>query len=225
MPLTKGVKTKDLYECKVSYLVNLFNACQYPWDMLPLLKEYLSSLIESGIEGFDKIMPGVLAGKDVKIHSTATLEGPTILGSGTELRPGAYVRGAVVTGAGCVLGNSSEFKNCILLDNVQAPHYNYVGDSILGNRVHLGAGTICSNLKADGKPVVIHGDTHYNTTLRKAGGFLGDGADIGCGCVLNPGTVIGRKTRVYPLNSLRGVFAEGCIVKSQDRVVPIDDKI
>ena len=110
-------------------------------------------------------------------------------------------------------------NNCVLLDKVQVPHYNYVGDSILGNHAHMGAGSICSNLKADGKPVVIHGDEEYETGIRKIGGILADNADIGCGCVLNPGTVIGKNTSVYPLTSLRGVFPGGCIVKNAENIV------
>ena len=125
----------------------------------------------------------------------------------------------VITGEKCVIGNSSELKNCVLLNTVQVPHYNYVGDSVLGNYAHMGAGSICSNLKSDGKNIVIHGDVEYETGLRKIGGILGDHADIGCGCVLNPGTVIGKNTSVYPLNALRGVFPEGCIVKKIDDVV------
>jgi len=142
-----------------------------------------------------------------------------MIGAGTEIRPGAFLRGNVITGENCVIGNSSELKNCVLLDTVQVPHYNYVGDSVLGNHAHMGAGSICSNLKSDGKAVVIHGDEDYETGLRKIGGILADGADIGCGCVLNPGTVIGKNTSVYPLTALRGVFPEESIVKSVDNVV------
>ncbi len=217
--LTKLVKTRDLYECKTPYLLKLFEESEYPWDMLPRLKEYIEELIDRGIDGFEKLSDGVLVGKNVKIYPTATLEPPAILGEGTQVRPGAFIRGAVITGDNCVLGNSSEFKNCILLDGVQVPHYNYVGDSVLGNKAHMGAGTVCSNLKTDGKAVVIHGDIEYETGLRKIGGILADGADVGCGCVLNPGTILGKNTSVYPLNSLRGVFPSGCIVKSQENIV------
>ena len=169
--------------------------------------------------GFTQISEGVFVGKDVKIYPNVTIEAPAIIGSGTEIRPGAFIRGSVITGEGCVIGNSTELKNCILLDNVQVPHYNYVGDSILGNYAHMGAGSICSNLKADKKAVVIRGEENYETGIKKIGAILADGADIGCGCVLNPGTVVGKGTSVYPLNALRGVFPEGCIVKSNDNVV------
>lgn len=217
--MSKKVKTKELFECKTAYLKELFEASEYPWEMLPKIKEYILGLINEGIEGYTLIAEGVLVGENVKIYPTATIEGPTIIGSGTEIRPGAFIRGSVITGEKCVIGNSSELKNCVLLDGVQVPHYNYVGDSVLGNRAHLGAGSICSNLKSDGKNVVIHGDTEYQTGLRKVGGILADGADVGCGCVLNPGTVIGRGTSVYPRTSVRGVIGEGCIVKSIDNIV------
>ncbi len=217
--LNKCVETKDLFDCKTEYLKNLFSSYKYPWEMLPNIKEYINNLIENGLDGFEEIADGVFVGKNVKISPTATIEAPTIIGEGTEIRPGAYIRGSVITGANCVIGNSSELKNCVLLDKVQVPHYNYVGDSVLGNRAHMGAGSICSNLKSDGKSVVIHADENYDTGLRKIGGILADGADVGCGCVLNPGTIIGKDTSVYPLSSLRGVFPAGCIVKSQNNIV------
>lgn len=221
MSLIKKVKTRELFECQTPYLVPLFEKSLYPWDMLLQIKDYAKKLVTEGIEGFSLLKPGVLIGRNVRVSPTATIEAPAVIGHNTEIRPGAYIRGNVITGEGCVLGNSSEFKNCILLDNVQAPHYNYIGDSILGNKSHVGAGVLCSNLKSDGKNVVVHGDENYDTGLRKLGAILADGADVGCGCVLNPGTVIGKNTRVYPLNSLRGVFAGGCIVKSQERVVEL----
>ena len=217
--MTKLVKTADLYECNVPYLKDLFAESVYPWDMLGKIKGLCAKLIEEGIEGFTEIQPGVLVGRDVSIAPTATIIPPAIIGHGTEIRPGAYLRGNVITGENCVLGNSSEFKNCILLDKVQAPHYNYVGDSVLGNKAHMGAGSICSNLKTDGKAVVIHGEEDIETGIRKIGGILADGADIGCQCVINPGTVIGKRTSAYPLTALRGVFPADCIIKSLDNVV------
>ncbi len=217
--MTKLVKTKELYNCNTPYLKELFDKAEYPWEMLPEIKDYINALIEQGIDGYTEIKKGVLVGENVKISPTATIEAPAIIGSGTEIRPGAYIRGSVITGENCVMGNSSEFKNCVLLDKVQAPHYNYVGDSVLGNKAHMGAGSICSNLKSDGKAVVIHSDEDIETGLRKIGGILADGADIGCGCVVNPGTVIGKNTSVYPLTSLRGVYPADCIVKATDIVV------
>lgn len=213
------IKNTDLFDCKVPYLTELFDKTEFPWEMLPLIKEHILSLIEKGLPDFTELKPGVLVGKDVKIAATATIDGPTIIGHGTEIRPGAFIRGSVITGSDCVIGNSTELKNCILLDRVQVPHYNYVGDSVLGNHAHMGAGSICSNLKSDGKTVVIHGETDHVTGLRKIGGILGDEADIGCGCVLNPGSVIGKHTSVYPLTALRGVTGENRIVKSPDNIV------
>lgn len=217
--MSDKLKTCELYNCEVPYLKELFDSCEYPWEMLNKINSLILSLCKQGLDGFTEIKPNVFVGKDVSIADTATIEAPAIIGHGTEIRPGAYIRGNVITGENCVLGNSSEFKNCILLDKVQAPHYNYVGDSVLGNKAHMGAGSICSNLKSDGKNVVIHGQTDIKTGLRKIGGILADGADIGCGCVINPGTVIGKSTSVYPLTALRGVYPENSIVKAQNIVV------
>ncbi len=217
--LDKCVKTKELFETFPAYLAALFDGAEYPWQMLPKIKEYAWTLIQKGIKGYRLVADGVLVGKNVKIYPTATIEAPAIIGADSEVRPGAFIRGCVITGEGCVIGNSTELKNCILLDKVQVPHYNYVGDSVLGNRAHMGAGSICSNLKSDGKPVVVHGETDHETHLRKLGGVLADGADVGCGSVVNPGTVIGKNTSVYPLVALRGVYPADCIVKDKDTVV------
>lgn len=217
--MNRLVKNKELFDCKTAYLEELFNSCEYPWEMLPKINAYITAILKKGIPGYKEIKEGVLIGENVKIYETATIESPAIVGKNTVIRPGAFIRGNVITGENCVLGNSSEFKNCILLNNVEAPHYNYVGDSVLGNGAHLGAGTVCSNLKTDRKPVVIHGYTDYETGLRKVGGILADGSDVGCGCVLNPGTVLGKDSSVYPQNSLRGVFPSGHIVKSQENIV------
>lgn len=217
--MNKYVKTERLYCCKCGYIKPLIENFEYPWEILPNIKQYITDLIKNGLPGFTLLKDGVLVGENVKIYDTAVIEGPTIIGSGTTVRPGAFIRGSVITGESCVIGNSSELKNCVLLDNVQVPHYNYVGDSVLGNFAHMGAGSICSNLKSDGKNVVIHGDNDYDTGLRKIGAFLADYADIGCGCVLNPGTVVGKNTSVYPLNALRGVYPENCIVKTPENIV------
>lgn len=217
--LTKKVKTSELFECDNEYLKEIFEHTEYPWEILPKIKEYINKIIERGLPGYKMIAEGVLVGENVKIYPTATIEAPAVIGEGTEIRPGAFLRGNVITGKNCVIGNSSELKNSVLCDRVQVPHYNYVGDSVLGFKAHMGAGSICSNLKSDGKAVVIHAEEDYETGLRKIGAILADGADVGCGCVLNPGTIIGKNTSVYPLNSLRGVFPSGCIVKNQTNIV------
>lgn len=217
--MTKEVRTAQLFERVPAYLEEFFSHHEYPWQMLPDIGALLRRLVEEGLPGYTLVGENLLLGEGVKIHKTATIEGLAILGHGTEVRPGAYLRGNVIVGERCVIGNSSELKNAIVLDGAQVPHYNYVGDSILGYRAHMGAGSICSNLKGDGKPVVIRGSESYETGLRKVGAFLGDCADVGCSCVLNPGTVIGKGTRAYPLLSLRGVFPPASIIKSQTEVV------
>ena len=220
-----NIKTKELYEhVEYPFLKEEFDKTTYPWELLPRIKEIVKNVLASGLEGYHLLSEGVLVGENVKIAKTATIEPPAIIGHNTELRPGAFLRGNVIVGDGCVVGNSSELKNCILLNHVQVPHYNYVGDSILGEYAHMGAGSILSNLKSGGKNIVIHGDKEYETGMRKIGGLLGDHADIGCGSVLNPGTVIGKNTQVYPLSMLRGCFPENSIVKSQNNVVDKEDR-
>lgn len=208
-----NIKTAELFENVPSYLKPYFDAAEYPWEILPKIKEIAAKLLQTGLEGYTLLEEGVLVGKDVKIAKTATIIPPAIIGNGTEIRPGAFIRGNVIVGDNCVLGNSSEFKNCILLEKVQCPHYNYIGDSILGYHAHTGAGTVCSNLKSDGKNIVIHGDKEYETGLRKIGAFVGDYGDCGCNAVLNPGTIVGKHTQVYPLTRARGVYPENSIVK------------
>lgn len=217
--MTREVETRALFDCQSPYIAPLLALYRYPWEVLPHIAAYVSELVAAGLDGFCEGGEGILLGEGCRIHESAVIEPPAVIGPGCVLRPGAYLRGNVLIGRGCVIGNSTEVKNAILLDGVQAPHYNYIGDSILGSRAHLGAGAICSNLKAGGGNVTVHGDCDHKTGLRKVGAFLGDGADIGCGCVLNPGTVVGRETSVYPLTALRGVYPAGCIVKSPGNTV------
>lgn len=221
--MSESIKTSNLFDCNTPYIKELFETSIYPWDMLPRLKDYITALIFKGIPGYRLIDDMVLAGDGVTIHKSAVIMPYTIIGDGTQIRPGAYLRGNVITGENCVIGNSCELKNSVLLNNVQVPHYNYVGDSILGNKAHMGAGSICSNLKSDGKNVVIHCEEKIDTHLRKLGGIMADGADVGCSCVLNPGTIIGKNTRVYPLTALRGVYPANSIVKSQREIVTISE--
>jgi len=202
-----------------SFLKEIFDKSTYPWEILPQIKGVCAKIQETGLEGYTEIEPGIFVGENVKIAKTATIEAPAIIGKNTELRPGAFLRGNVIIGEGCVIGNSSELKNSILMNHVQVPHYNYVGDSILGDYAHMGAGSILSNLKSGGSNIVIHGDQEYETGLRKIGGFLAEHADIGCGSVLNPGTIIGKNTNVYPLSMLRGVYPANSIVKSSSKIV------
>ena len=216
----KKVRVTELFDCTVPYLENLFDGCEYPWEMLPKLGKYIENLIKDGIKGFELLSDGVLVGKDVKIYENVTIEPTAIIGDGCVLRPGAFLRGNVVLGKNCVVGNSTELKICVLLNRVQVPHYNYVGDSVLGNGAHLGAGAICSNLKSDKTAVRVKTDNAvYDTGIRKFGAALADNADVGCGCVLNPGTVVGKNTRIYPLVSVRGVIPSDRIVKSAECLV------
>ncbi len=215
----KVILTKDLIKCDISHVKDFFDKYEYPWEMIPQIKALVKELLAKGIPGYKLLKEDVLVGENVSIADTATIIGPAIIGSNTEIRPGCFIRGNFICGDNCVLGNSSEFKNCILLHHVQAPHYNYVGDSILGNYAHMGAGSICSNLKSDGKNVVIHGDVEIDTGLRKVGAILGDYADIGCQAVLNPGSIIGSHSQVYPLSLVRGVVPENSIYKNQNEVV------
>jgi len=213
------LKIKELFSTVPEYMTGLFDGAEYPWELLPTLRGFIDGLVSNPPRGFTEYAPGVLVGENVTIADTATIIPPAVIGAKTEIRPGAYLRGYVLTGEGCVIGNSSEVKNSVLLDKVQIPHYNYVGDSILGNRSHMGAGSICSNLKNDGTNIVVRGDKDYATNLRKLGAILADGANVGCGSVLNPGTVIGRNSDVYPLTSIRGVVPAESIVKSSGNIV------
>lgn len=213
------IKNSDLFADISPLFSPLFDGIEYPWELLPRIKDFILRLLSEGAEGYSLLFDGVLVGRDVKIAPTAVIEGTAVIGHGTVLRPGAYLRGGVLIGEGCVIGNSTELKNCLIMNRAQVPHYNYVGDSVLGRGAHMGAGAVCSNLKSDGKNVVIHGKRDYETGLRKVGAFLGDVADVGCGCVLSPGTVVGCGSSVYPLTHLRGVIPAGCIVKSPDNIV------
>ena len=216
-------KTSNIFpNIHSEYLKELFDASEYPFDILPKIKSYILKIVENGLEGYSLLREGILIGKNVEIANTATIIAPCIIGQNVEIRPGAYIRGNVIIGDGCVIGNSSELKNAILLDKVQVPHFNYVGDSILGNNAHLGAGVILSNLKGDNKAVVIHTVEGLETNLRKVGSFLGDNVDVGCNSVLNPGTVILENSRVYPLSSLRGTFPKHKIIKTKDELIEIE---
>jgi bifunctional UDP-N-acetylglucosamine pyrophosphorylase / glucosamine-1-phosphate N-acetyltransferase len=158
----------------------------------------------------------------VKLPAQATLIGPAWIGANTEIRPGAYVRGNVIVGENCVLGNSSEFKNCLLMDRVQVPHFSYVGDSILGNRAHLGAGAICSNLRLDQQSIVVRTDSAtFETGLKKFGAILGDDAEVGCNAVLQPGTILGRRALVTPLTAFAGVLPANAIARSRQTITVI----
>jgi len=214
---TDRILINDLFENIPREVEGLFSGIEYPWQVL----ERLGSLTElCDLTGYRKIGEDIYVGENVKIAEGATLIGPLVISEGTEIRPGAYLRGRVFIGKNCVIGNSTELKNSVILDGAQLPHYNYVGDSVIGNRAHMGAGAIASNLKSGGGNVTVRGGQSYETGRRKLGAILGDRADVGCGSVLNPGTVIGKDTTVYPLVRIRGVVPARSIVKSEDTTVP-----
>ncbi len=208
--------TKALYDLEHTAAKPLLEGTRYPWEALPEIGGFILKL--------GKVLPESeyeKRGEDVWIHRTAKIypnnyiAGPCIIGPGTEVRPGAFIRGKALVGANCVVGNSTELKNVILFDNVQVPHYNYVGDSILGYRSHIGAGGITSNVKQDKTPVTVRaGEEIIETGLKKFGAMLGDNVEVGCNSVLNPGTVVGKGSRVYPLSAVRGFVPAGHILKT-----------
>ncbi len=186
----------------------------YPWEALKGIKDMIISLGEALGDDYKQVSPQVWVHNTAKVAPTAYLGAPCIIGANTEVRHCAFVRGSALVGENCVVGNSVELKNVILFDNVQTPHYNYVGDSILGYKSHMGAGSITSNVKSDKTLVVIHGETSVETGQKKVGAMLGDFVEVGCNSVLNPGTVIGRNSSVYPLSCVRGVVPANSIYKT-----------
>ena len=216
-----AIRVKDLYDLSHTAAAGLLSGCAYPWEALAGIKETVLEIGASLSEAeYDRPAENVWIAKSASVAPTATIIGPCVIGPDTEVRPGAFLRGSILVGEGCVVGNSTELKHCILFDGVQVPHYNYVGDSILGYMAHMGAGAITSNVKGDKKNVVVHGETDYETLCKKFGAMLGDYAEIGCNSVLNPGTVIGRDSQVYPLSSVRGVVPARSIVKGERGVFP-----
>ena len=199
----------------------LFEGKEYPWEVLADIGDFILKLGDKlPKDEFTKKGDNIWIHKSVTIAPTATLNGPLIIDEGTEVRPGAFIRGKAIVGKNCVVGNSTELKNVVLFNTVQVPHYNYVGDSILGTHSHMGAGSITSNVKSDKTLVVVKdGDERIETGLKKFGAMLGDYVEVGCNSVLNPGTMIGRHTNVYPLSCVRGVIPENSIFKNKDEIV------
>lgn len=210
------IKTKDLFNPSDELVKILFDECEYPWEILPKIKDFILDVIRAKPAGYTLLKENVLVGNDVDIAPTATIIGPAIIGNHVQLRPGAFIRENVILCDDVLLGNSCEAKNCIMLNHASAPHFNYVGDSILGEYAHMGAGSICSNLKADNSSIKIDGiDTH----LKKIGAFISNHGEIGCNAVLNPGSIIGENSNVYPLSNFRGILKPNCIYKSKDNIV------
>ncbi len=212
---------KRLFDLKNTVAKGLIEKSIYPWEIIPKIRDYILLLGESlDVREYEKVGECVYISRNAKIDTSATIEGACIIGRGANLRKGAYLRGSCIIGDGCVIGNSSEIKNSILFNECQVPHFNYVGDSILGYRAHLGAGAKISNLKSDKTHVCISvNGEKIKTDLKKLGAIIGDNVEIGCNAVLNPGTIIGKNTTIYPLSSVRGYVDENCVYKSENQIV------
>lgn len=204
----------------------LFDGLTFPWEALPKISAFILQLGATlSPEEYDRIGEDIWVSKTAKVAPTAYLHGPLIICDGAEIRHCAFIRGSAIVGRGAVIGNSTELKNCVIFDNAQVPHYNYIGDSILGFKSHLGAGSITSNLKSDRSLVTIKvGDTKLATNLKKFGAIVGDNVEVGCNSVLNPGTVIGRHSTVYPLSMVRGIVPANSIYKKQGEVAEKIDR-
>jgi len=215
------VTIQELFDLKESIASEIFNDVTYPWEVLPRIHDFILALGETlNLETYEKRGEDIWIARSAKVAPTACLNGPLIVDEDAEIRHCAFVRGSAIVGKCAVVGNSTELKNVILFNQVQVPHYNYVGDSILGFKAHMGAGAITSNVKSDKTPVVVKGnDFQLETELEKMGAMLGDYVEVGCNSVLNPGTVVGRNSNIYPTSSVRGVLPPNSIYKAQDRVV------
>ncbi len=213
-------KIKNLYNLNETIAKELFRDAEYPWEVLPKISAFILALGSTlSSEEYDKVGENVWIAKSAKVAPTACVNGPAIIGKEAEVRHCAFIRGSAIVGEGAVVGNSTELKNVVLFNKVQVPHYNYVGDSILGYKAHMGAGSITSNVKSDKKLVVVKdGQDRIETGLKKFGAMLGDEVEVGCGSVLNPGTVIGPRSNVYPLSSVREVVPANSIYKKQGEV-------
>ncbi len=213
--------TEELYDLTHTMAGGYLSQFKYPWEALKDLKDFIVALgKELSKDEYDEVSENVWIHKTAKVAPTAFIGQPAIIGAGTEVRHCAFIRGSALVGENCVVGNSAELKNVILFDNVQTPHYNYVGDSILGYKSHMGAGSITSNVKSDKTLVSVKGDGEtIETGLKKFGAMLGDFVEVGCNSVLNPGTVIGRESNIYPLSSVRGVVKAHSIYKTGGVIV------
>ncbi len=212
--MTKQLEIASLFDLSHTLAAELFEGKTYPWEVLKDIKGFILKLGATlDPAAFDHPAEDIWIARDAKVAQSACLNGPLIVDSGAEIRHCAFVRGSAIVGKNAVVGNSCELKNCVLFDNVQVPHFNYVGDSVLGYKAHMGAGSVTSNVKSDKKNIVIHAGAGIETGLRKIGAMLGDRVEVGCNSVLNPGTIIGRDCIVYPTSCVRGVVPEKHIYK------------
>ena len=216
-----AIKVKDLYDLTHTRAAQMLETCEYPWEALDKIGAAVLAVGETlNAAAYDHPAENVWIAKSASVAATASITGPCVIGEKTEVRPGAFIRGNVLVGDGAVVGNSCELKNCILFDGVQTPHYNYVGDSILGYKAHMGAGSITSNVKSDKTLVVVRdGKEEIATGRKKFGAMLGNNVEVGCNSVLNPGTVICPESNVYPLSAVRGVVPAHSIYKNRNEIV------
>lgn len=217
----EAAKINNLYNLEETIAGKLFEGAEYPWEVLPKISAFIVELGNTlSSEDYEKRGENVWVAKSAKVAPTAYINGPAIIGKDAEIRHCAFIRGNAIVGEGAVVGNSTELKNVVLFNKVQVPHYNYVGDSILGYRAHMGAGSITSNVKSD-KTLVVVKDTEEQiaTGLKKFGAMLGDCVEVGCNSVLNPGTVVGRNSQIYPTSCVRGVIHENSIYKKRGEIV------
>ena len=214
------LRVEDLLDLSKTISAGIFEGLEYPWEALPKIKEFILKLGETLSEDvYEKRGEDIWIAKSARIAPTAYINGPVIICPNAEIRHCAFIRGSAIIGENAVIGNSTELKNCIIFDNAQVPHYNYVGDSILGYKAHLGAGSITSNLKSDKSMVTIPvPEGRIDTELKKFGAIVGDHVEVGCNSVLNPGTVIGRGSTVYPLSMVRGIVPPNSIYKKQGEI-------
>ena len=219
--MLKDFTIANMLDLTQTNAAELFEGKTYPWEVLPEIGAFILKLGQTlSPEEYTCQEGNIWIAKSAKVAPTAYIHGPAIIGPETEVRHCAFIRGNALVGSGCVVGNSTELKNVVIFNNVQVPHYNYVGDSVLGYKSHMGAGSICSNVKSDKKLVVVKdGEESIATGLKKFGAMLGDHVEVGCGSVLNPGTVIGRGSNIYPLSPVRGCVPANSIYKNKDEVV------
>ena len=217
----KEITVKELYTLDETIAKELFEGVPYPWEVLPKISAFILKLGATlPADEYEKVGDDVWIARSANVFPSAYIHGPAIIGKNAEVRHCAFIRGNAIVGEGAVVGNSTELKNVVLFNKVQVPHYNYVGDSILGYKAHMGAGSITSNVKSDKKLVVVKTpEGNIETGIKKFGAMLGDEVEVGCGSVLNPGTVVGAYSNIYPLSSVRGVVPAGSIYKKQGEVV------
>lgn len=216
----KALTVKELYTLKETIAAELFEEATYPWEVLPHIGDFILKLGESlSEEVYEKQGENIWIAKSAKVAKSAYIAGPAIIDEEAEIRHCAFIRGNAIVGKNAVVGNSTELKNVVLFNRVQVPHYNYVGDSVLGYKAHMGAGSITSNVKSDKTPVVVKtSEGNMETGRKKFGAMIGDAVEVGCGSILNPGTVVGANTNIYPLSSVRGFVPGNSVYKKQGEV-------